>query len=49
MHNKIKDVVMDKLFVKGDISIYRDEWFATGDYVAVNSDGVYYYYGRDNV
>ena len=42
-------VVMDKLFVKGDISIYRDEWFATGDYVAVNSDGVYYYYGRDNV
>lgn len=35
------------LYVKGDISIYKDEWFATGDYVAVNSDGVYYYYGRD--
>jgi fatty-acyl-CoA synthase len=36
----------NELVVSGDISIYKNEWFATGDYVAVNSDGVYYYYGR---
>jgi len=40
-------IANNQLYVRGDISIYKDEWFATGDYVAVNSDGVYYYYGRD--
>ena len=40
-------ITNDQLYVKGDISIYKDEWFATGDYVAVNSNGEYYYYGRD--
>jgi acyl-coenzyme A synthetase/AMP-(fatty) acid ligase len=40
-------IANDQLYVKGDISIYKDKWFATGDYVAVNNKGEYYYYGRD--
>lgn len=39
-------IANDQLYVKGDISIYEDKWFATGDYVAVNNNGEYYYYGR---
>ena len=45
-HCNIRVADDNELMVSGDISIYKDEWFATGDYVAVNSDGVYYYYGR---
>jgi len=40
------DIKDGELYVKGDISVYGDEWFATGDNVAVNGNGEFYYYGR---
>jgi len=40
------DIKDGELYVKGDISVYGNEWFATGDNVAVNSNGEFYYYGR---
>ena len=46
-HCNVRVADDNELMVSGDISIYKDEWFATGDYVAVNSNGEYYYYGRD--
>jgi len=34
-----------QLYIKGDISVYRDNWFATGDLVELKGD-VLYYLGR---
>ena len=38
-------IIKDQLYVKGDICVY-DDWFATGDKVAKNAVGDYYYVGR---
>jgi acyl-CoA synthetase (AMP-forming)/AMP-acid ligase II len=40
------DIRDNELYVKGDISVYGDNWFATGDMVTVNNNGEFYYLGR---
>ena len=40
------DIRDNELYVKGDISVYGDKWFATGDMVTVNNNGEFYYLGR---
>jgi acyl-CoA synthetase (AMP-forming)/AMP-acid ligase II len=40
------DIRDNELYVKGDISVYGNEWFATGDMVSVNHNGEFYYLGR---
>lgn len=40
------DIKDGELYVKGDISVYGNEWFATGDKISVNDNGEFYYYGR---
>ena len=40
------DIRDNELYVKGDISVYGDKWFATGDMVTVNDNGEFYFLGR---
>jgi acyl-CoA synthetase (AMP-forming)/AMP-acid ligase II len=40
------DIRDGELFVKGNISVYGDNWFATGDMVTVNNNGEFYFDGR---
>jgi acyl-CoA synthetase (AMP-forming)/AMP-acid ligase II len=40
------DIRDNELYVKGDISVHGDKWFATGDMVTVNRNGEFYYLGR---
>ena len=40
------DIRDNELYVKGEISVYGDKWFATGDMVTVNDNGEFYFLGR---
>ena len=40
------DIRDNELYVKGDISVHGNKWFATGDMITVNSNGEFYYLGR---
>ena len=40
------DIRDNELWVKGNISIHGDKWFATNDMVTVNNNGEFYYLGR---
>ena len=42
------DIIDGELHVKGMISVYGNEWFNTKDLVEVNSEGEFYYKGRNN-
>ena len=42
-------VVNNELWVKGDISVYGNEWYRTGDIVTKNMLGELFYTGRANV
>ena len=37
-----------QLYIKGDISVYGDNWFATGDIVSEQTDGYYFIKRLDN-
>jgi len=42
-------VINNELYVKGDISVYGNNWFATGDIVSKNPLGELFYVGRNYV
>ena len=42
-------IINNELHVKGDISVYGNTWFATGDIVSKNPLGELFYVGRKNV
>jgi acyl-CoA synthetase (AMP-forming)/AMP-acid ligase II len=42
-------IINNELHVKGDISVYGDIWFATGDIVSKNPLGELFYVGRKSV
>lgn len=42
-------VINNELYVKGDISVYGNNWFATGDIVSKNPLGELFYVGRNHV
>jgi acyl-coenzyme A synthetase/AMP-(fatty) acid ligase len=42
-------VINNELHVRGDISVYSDTWYATGDIVDKNLLGELFYIGRKNV
>ena len=44
-HTKVVD---GELYVKGMISVYGNEWYNTKDLVEINSEGEFYYKGRNN-
>lgn len=41
-------IVHDELLVKGDISIFENDWYATGDMVHLTASGELYHIGRKN-